>query len=284
VGSQTLSVTLTPDDTTDYTTATKTVTITVKQAKPTITWATPASIPYGTPLGAAQQNATASTDGTFTYSPAAGTVLGVGTHNLSVTFTPTDTTDYSNATATVSQTVTIASQTINFNPPSSPVVYGVAPITLSATASSGLTVKFSVLSGPGTVSGSTLAITGAGTVVVAANQAGNGSYTAAAQVTQTVVVNQATPGITLSSSANTVAHGTAVTFTATLTGGSAKPTGTVVFLDGTTQLGMGTLNGGGVGKYTTTSLAVGGHSITASYGGDTNYLTTGSTAVGVTVQ
>jgi hypothetical protein len=284
VGSQTLSVTLTPDDTTDYTTATKTVTITVKQAKPTITWATPASIPYGTPLGAAQQNATASTDGTFTYSPAAGTVLGVGTHNLSVTFTPTDTTDYSNATATVSQTVTIASQTINFNTPSSPVVYGVAPITLSATASSGLTVKFSVLSGPGTVSGSTLAITGAGTVVVAANQAGNGSYTAAAQVTQTVVVNQATPGITLSSSANTVAHGTAVTFTATLTGGSAKPTGTVVFLDGTTQLGMGTLNGGGVGKYTTTSLAVGGHSITASYGGDANYLTATSNAVSVTVQ
>ena len=284
VGSQTLSVTLTPDDTTDYTAATKTVTINVKQAKPTITWTTPASISYGTPLGAAQQNATASADGTFAYSPAAGTVLGVGTHNLSVTFTPTDTTDYSNATATVSQTVTIASQTINFTAPPSPVVYGVAPIALSATASSGLTVKFTILSGPGTISGSTLTITGAGTVVVAANQAGNADYTAAAQVTQTVVVTQATPGITLTSSAATITHGSSVTFTATLTGGSTKPTGTVIFFDGATQLGTGTLNGSGVGKYTTTTLAVGGHSITASYGGDTNYLTVTSTAVGVTVQ
>ena len=284
VGSQTLSVTLTPDDTTDYAAATKTVTLNVKQAKPTITWATPASILYGTPLGAAQQNATASTDGTFAYSPAADTVLGVGTHTLSVTFTPTDTTDYTTATATVSQTVAIASQTITFTPLSSSVVYGVAPIALPATASSGLTVKFSVLSGPGTISGSTLTITGAGTVVVAANQAGNADYTAAAQVTQTVVVDRATPAITLTSSAATITHGSSVTFTATLTGVSTKPTGTVIFFDGATQLGTGTLNGSGVGKYTTTTLAVGGHSITASYGGDTNYLTVTSTAVGVTVQ
>jgi YD repeat-containing protein len=68
------------------------------------------------------------------------------------------------------------------------VTYGVAPITLTATASSGLPVTFSVLSGPATVSGSTLTITGAGTVVVAANQAGNSNYAAAAQVTQTITV------------------------------------------------------------------------------------------------
>src|SRR5208282_3417771 len=105
-----------------------------------------------------------------------------------------------------------------------PVTYGVSPITLTATASSGLPVTFSIVSGPGTVSGSTLTITGVGTVVVAANQAGNADYTAAAQVTQTVVVNKATPGITLTSSASTVTHGTWVTFTATLAGGGAEPT------------------------------------------------------------
>ena len=38
--------------------------------------------------------------GTFVYSPAAGTVLAVGTHTLSVTFTPTDLTRYTTATAT----------------------------------------------------------------------------------------------------------------------------------------------------------------------------------------
>jgi hypothetical protein len=90
-----------------------------------------------------------------------------------------------------------ASQTINFTAPASPVTYGVSPISLSATASSGLAVTFSVISGPGTVSGSTLTITGVGTVVVAANQAGNANYTAAAQVTQSVVVNAASGGGTL---------------------------------------------------------------------------------------
>jgi len=75
------------------------------QAKPTITWATPAAITYGTPLSATQLNAKASVAGAFAYSPASGTVLTVGTQTLSVTFTPTDTTDYTSATATVTLTV-----------------------------------------------------------------------------------------------------------------------------------------------------------------------------------
>ena len=50
-GAQTLSVTFTPTDTTDYTTATATTTITVTQATPTITWAYPGAIAYGTALG-----------------------------------------------------------------------------------------------------------------------------------------------------------------------------------------------------------------------------------------
>ena len=66
---------------------------------PTITWPAPASIVYGTPLSAAQLDATASVPGTFAYSPAAGTVLKAGNDTLSVTFTPTDSTDYTTATA-----------------------------------------------------------------------------------------------------------------------------------------------------------------------------------------
>ena len=65
-----------------------------------ITWANPASIVYGTALSSAQLDATANVPGTFIYSPAAGTVLPVGTDTLSVTFTPTDTTDYATVTAT----------------------------------------------------------------------------------------------------------------------------------------------------------------------------------------
>jgi sugar lactone lactonase YvrE len=104
-GTQTLSVTFTPTDTTTYKTATATVQLIVNQAVPTISWATPAAIGYGTALSATQLNATASTPGTFTYSPAAGAVPAIGTQTLSVTLTPTDSVDYTTASATVALTV-----------------------------------------------------------------------------------------------------------------------------------------------------------------------------------
>jgi hypothetical protein len=81
-------------------------------------------------------------------------------------------------------------QTISFTAPASPVTYGVAPITLSATASSGLPVTFSVVSGPASISDNILTITGVGTVEVAANQAGDADYAAAKEVTHNIVVKQ----------------------------------------------------------------------------------------------
>ena len=63
-------MTFTPTDAANYTTATKTVAITVTKATPVITWATPADIVYGTALGATQLNATATVPGTFVYTPA----------------------------------------------------------------------------------------------------------------------------------------------------------------------------------------------------------------------
>jgi hypothetical protein len=110
-GTDTLSVTFTPSDTTDYTTATQTVSLTVNKATPLITWAMPAAITYGTALSSTQLNATASVPGTFVYNPAAGTTPAAGTDTLSVTFTPTDTTDYTTATASVTLTVNSGSRT-----------------------------------------------------------------------------------------------------------------------------------------------------------------------------
>jgi hypothetical protein len=104
-GSHTLTVTFTPTDTTDYTKATASVTLTVNKATPAINWGTPAAIPYGTPLSATQLNATSSAAGSFSYSPASGTLLAAGSQNLSTTFTPTDSADYSTATASVTLTV-----------------------------------------------------------------------------------------------------------------------------------------------------------------------------------
>jgi hypothetical protein len=77
---------------------------------PTVTWLTPAAVPFGSALGNGQLNATASVPGTFEYTPAAGTVLPIGSSQLlSVTFTPNDTTTYSSVTAATPVSVVAAS-------------------------------------------------------------------------------------------------------------------------------------------------------------------------------
>jgi len=106
--------------------------LTVTQAVPILTWAQPASIVYGTLLGATQLDAVANVPGAFTYTPAANTALHVGTHQLlSVSFTPSDVTDYSPATASTTITVTPAQLTVTANNASRS--YGAADPTYSAT-------------------------------------------------------------------------------------------------------------------------------------------------------
>lgn len=100
-GSHNLSVLFTPNDTANYNTATSTVPLTVLKGTPVITWV-PADYTFGTPLGAAQLNATANVPGTFTYNPPAGTILPAGTQTISSHFTPTDTANYNEVDTTVS--------------------------------------------------------------------------------------------------------------------------------------------------------------------------------------
>ena len=133
-GTVTLSVTFTPTDTTDYTSTTKTVQLTVNQATSGITWNTPGSIIYGTALSSLQLDATASDPGTLVYTPGAGTVLPAGNNTLSVTFTPTDTTNHSGATQTVQLVVTQAAPVITWNNPAS-ITYGTALSTTQLNAS-----------------------------------------------------------------------------------------------------------------------------------------------------
>jgi hypothetical protein len=78
-------------------------------------------------------------------------------------------------------------QAITFGPLSQQGV-GDAPFPLGATASSGLPVSFAIVSGPATLGGSIVTLTGWGTVVVRASQAGNAIYAAAADVVQSFFV------------------------------------------------------------------------------------------------
>jgi hypothetical protein len=199
-GTHTLTATFTPDVDSGYTSATTSVSLVVNQAIPAITWVTPASITYGTALSAAQLNATSPVTGTFIYTPAAGTVPGVGSQTLSVALTPGDATDYAGASDTV-----------------------------------------------------------------------------------TLVVNKATPVNTLASSSGTSFVSDSVTFTATLTAPFGSPSGTVTFMDGVTQLGSGTVTGGAA-TFTTSSLAVGSHTIAAVYSGDGSFNAVNSATVSQTVE
>ena len=83
---------------------------------------------------------------------------------------------------------------------------------------------------------------------------------------QTTVLVGATPTVSLASSLNPAVAGQAVTFTATLTGGSS-PTGTVNFTDGSASLGSSQVSGGQA-ALTTSTLSGGTHTITAVYSGD----------------
>jgi len=124
-GTHTITATFTPTDTTDYKTATATVGLTVTKAVPSLSWTAPAAITYGTALSATQLNAGSTVAGSFSYSPAAGTVLAAGNHSITTTFTPTDSTDYATATSTVSITVNAATPVITWATPAA-IVSGIA--------------------------------------------------------------------------------------------------------------------------------------------------------------
>jgi hypothetical protein len=152
-GSHTITATFAPTDTTDYATATSSVSITVNAVAPAITWATPTAIPYGTALSGTQLDASSTVAGAFSYSPAAGTVLSSGSHTITATFTPTDTTDY--ATDTSSVVITVNAELSLLSCISGIITgAGTDTCTLSLTAvapSGGLTVNLTSSNSPVTV-------------------------------------------------------------------------------------------------------------------------------------
>ena len=78
-------------------------------------------------------------------------------------------------------------------------------------------------------------------------------------------------------------YGAAVQLTATVSGSGGPPTGTVTFLDGNAALGTAMLDAGGTATLPTAALAAGPHSLTASYGGDSTFSGSSSSALPYTV-
>ena len=112
-----------------------------------------------------------------------------------------------------------------------------------------------------------------------ATDAGNNTSEFAKDVAGTIASQSGTT-TTLASSSDPSTLGQAVTFTATVAGGVVTPTGSITFSDGSTVLAtIGLSSGSNVATFTTAALAVGSHTISASYGGDVNYTGSSSSLV-----
>src|SRR4051812_20222075 len=210
-----------PTDAANYTSTTKTVSIDVVKAAPTITWPTPADITYGTPLTATQLNATASVPGTFVYTPASGAILNTGaSQTLSLTFTPTDVANYTSTTRTVAINVVKGTATITWPTPAD-ISYSTAlsATQLNATATVPGTFVYTPALGAILNAGAAQTLSVTFTPTDAAN------YTWA---TKTVAINvvRATAAITWPAPAD-ITYGTALS--ATQLNATATVPGTFVF-------------------------------------------------------
>lgn len=137
----------------------------------------------GTPKSATATTSPTGLTVAFTYDGSSTPPTNAGSYAVVGTVTGSSYTGSATGTLVIAK----ATQTISFTGPADQG-FTAAAIPLSATASSNLTVTFSIVSGPATISGSSLTLTGPGTVVVQAAQSGNGNYLAATPINQTFVV------------------------------------------------------------------------------------------------
>jgi len=336
-------------------TGTASGTLVISKATSSVTWPAPAAISYGTTLSATQLNATSPVAGSFTYVPAAGAVLGAGSQTLSVTFAPTDTTDYTAATSSVTLTVNPLGASVT--PNASSKVYGQfdpaftgtlsgflasdnvtatysrtpgetvsgSPYVISATVSpSGVlanyniaynTAAFTIMPAAASVTIANLAqtysalpepvsvTTSPSGLAVAVSYSGisgtvygpsavaptnPGTYSVTATVidpnstgsqTGTLTINQADPTVSLFLMAGmptSTPYGTTAYFNLTTASTPVCPTGTVQFsVDGSPSGSPAILSGTTCNQpvpFSIATLSAGTHSISASYSGDTYFL------------
>ncbi|HEY2587375.1 MAG TPA: Ig-like domain repeat protein [Tepidisphaeraceae bacterium] len=196
-----------------------------------------------------------------------------GSHDQVVNPAPSTTSlTASTASSTLGQTITLTATV-------GPNINGVLP-TGTLTFSNGGTVL-----GTGTLANGVATLTvsslGVGSDSLVAQYGGDGNFAPSSGST-TEVVSQAASSTSLSVSPASSTFGQTVTLAATVTPSISGYvlTGSVNFMDGSTSLGTVTVDADGTASLQISTLALGGHTITAVYSGDTNF--TGSTSNPVT--
>ncbi len=208
-----------------------------------------------TPLGTVALNGSASASLTTS-------ALSIGSHSITAAYSG-DANNFASPSAALTQVVNANTQTITNFTPVSPVVFGAAAQTLTATpGASSSPLLFSLTSAPCVLAGASLSYTGAGSCVLAVNQAADANYNAASPVTATVVVGKANQAIVFGASPSIVVGSTG---TVSATGGLS---GNVVTFSSTTTA---VCTSGGTNGATITALTAGNCIIAADQLGNGNY-------------
>jgi hypothetical protein len=225
--------------------------------------------------------------------------LTLGTHTLTAQYSGDST--YGPATsAAVAQTVNKSNAAVNLSSVSNPSVFGQAvllSVSVSASGGSGIPTGTVTLDDTGTSLGSMqldaagaasfsgISLT-AGSHVLSARYSGDQNFSSGNSSPITQIVSKANSSVSLSSSPNPSTFGVPVqliAIVAAIAPGAGTPTGTINFMDGSTQMGSGLL-ANGKAVLSISSLTTGSHNITASYSGDSNFNSTIASGIGNVIQ
>ncbi len=173
-------------------------TFTIDRGLPTVTWAKPANIRYGTRLGSSQLDARSPVAGSFHYSPAAGNMLQVGKNQvLRATFVPANGNDWEQAAASTTITVLQAiPRVVLARIPNH--TYGDASFKVAVSGNTARTTTKYAVRGACRVGGSggnVISLTGAGSCSVSAMQPGTKNYAAVSVAPVTFSIAKAKPAI-----------------------------------------------------------------------------------------
>jgi hypothetical protein len=256
----------------NYLGASGTATITIQKATPVLSWNQPAGIGYGTPLGAAQLNATANAAGAFTYAPAAGVVLDAGSgQTLTATFTPANTDNY--VGGTVSTTIAVAPAPLTIRANDAAKMFG-APLPVFTASAAGFMNgdTFGSLSGTLAFATPATAQSPVGTYPVVPSGLSSTNYEIAFLGGALTIV-RGVVSVTVATSPEPSGLDQVMTFSATVRAAAPSdgaPEGIVRFFDGDTLLGARTLAAGSA-SLTTAGLTAGVHAIEGRYDGDASF-------------
>jgi hypothetical protein len=215
--------------------------------------------------------------GAATFSSSA---LAIGSHTITAVYSG-DQADQASTSASLVQTITIATTSVTLVSNANPV-FGGATLTLTATVSgNGVTPTGTVVLHDGTATLGTLTVSAAGVASLSLTTLTPGSHSltavysgdtndgpsTSATLTQSVI-EQTT--LTIASAANPSMFQDSVAITVSVAGGLTgySPTGAVTLNDGTTTLGSAAVDALGNAHFTLTAPAIGQHVLTASYAGD----------------